>query len=240
LKDFARFALALLLTACATANAQEGQTPSAHSTMAPIGQYLMRSAAAEIALARSAAPPSIGDHAEVLVLGKHGYYVAAKGTNGFVCFVGRQWFSSEFSNALFWSPKTRGPECMNPPAARSVLPQFLARTKWVLAGATLQQLIAKTKAAFASHRFATPAPASFSFMLSHQQYFAAADGPWLPHVMPYVPHGQAAQWGAGLPGSPVLGGEGSPYLPTVLYIPVRRWSDGSPAPSPPPMDHHKM
>jgi len=234
MKDFARFALVLLLTACASANAQERQISNPYPTMAPLGQYLMASSASEIALARSAAPPSIAAHAEVLVLGRHGYYVAVKGNNGFVCFVGRQWFSSNFSSPLFWNPKTRGPECMNPPAVRSVLPQFLARTQWVLAGATRQQLLEKTKAAFASHRFATPAPASFSFMLSKQQYFAAAGGPWLPHVMPYVPHGQAAAWGAGLPGSPVLGSEGSPYLPTVLYIPVRQWSDGSPAPTPGP------
>ena len=233
MKNFARFALVLLLTAGAAANAQERQTPNPYPTVAPISQYLMLSAAAEIALARSAAPPSISSHAEVLVLGKHGYYVAVKGDNGFVCFVGRQWFSAEFSSPFFWNPTTRGPECMNPPAARSVLPQFLARTRWVLAGATRQQLIDKTKDAFASHRFSTPAPGSFSFMLSKEQYFAASGGRWLPHVMPYVPHGQAAAWGAGLPGSPVMGSEGSPYLPTVLYIPVRRWSDGSPAPTPP-------
>jgi hypothetical protein len=233
MKDFARFALVLLLAACATARGQEQPTPNPYPTMAPLGQYLMASAADEIRLARSAAPPSISAHAEVLVLGKHGYYIAVKGDNGFVCFVGRQWFSDEFSKPVFWNPKTRGPECMNPPAARSVLPQFLVRAQWVLAGATRQQLIDKTKDAFASHRFATPAPASFSFMLSKEGYFADAGGPWLPHVMPYVPHGQAAEWGAGLPGSPVQGGEGSLYMPTVLYIPVRRWSDGSPGPPPP-------
>jgi hypothetical protein len=57
-------------------------------------------------------------------------------------------------------------------------------------------------------------------------------GPWLPHVMLFVPHGQAAAWGAGLEGSPILGQEGSELESTVLFIPVRRWSDGSPAPAP--------
>jgi hypothetical protein len=64
-------------------------------------------------------------------------------------------------------------------------------------------------------------------------------GPWLPHVMFFVPHGQAPVWGAGFEGSPVLGADAGPYEPTVLFIPVRRWSDGSPGPAPTPPHVHK-
>ena len=42
----------------------------------------------------------------------------------------------------------------------------------------------------------------------------------------FVPHGQAVAWGAGLEASPILGTDASPLEPTVLLIPVRRWSDG--------------
>ena len=63
-------------------------------------------------------------------------------------------------------------------------------------------------------------------------------GPWLPHVMVFVPHGQAAAWAAGLEGSPVIGRDGSKIESTVLFIPVRQWSDGSPAPSPPEKHKH--
>jgi hypothetical protein len=42
---------------------------------------------AEIALARSAAPASISDAAEVMALRRDGYAAAAKGSNGFVCIV---------------------------------------------------------------------------------------------------------------------------------------------------------
>jgi hypothetical protein len=77
-------------------------------------------------------------------------------------------------------------------------------------------------------------------MLSRQGYLSDdSAGPWLPHVMLFVPHGQAATWGAGLEGSPVLGADGSPVEPTVLFIPVRRWSDGTPAPPPPPLEKHQ-
>jgi hypothetical protein len=37
--------------------------------------------------------------------------------------------------------------------------------------------------------------------------------------------------GANLPGSPMIAGEGSAPDPTTTFmIPVRRWSDGTPAP----------
>lgn len=233
MKDFARFALVLLLAAGAAARGQAKAAPNPYPTMAPIAQYLMANQAQEIALARSAGPASVADHAEVLVLDRHGYRAAVKGDNGFVCIVSHSWFAG-FDDPDFWNPKSRGPECLNPPAVRSVLPEFLARTRWVLAGDTMQQLIAKTKAAFASHRFTQPAPASFAFMLSKEGYLNNVHGPWLPHVMPFIPFGQEAAWGARLPGSPILDTVGSPYQPTTLYIPVRQWSDGSPAPTPRP------
>ncbi len=70
-------------------------------------------------------------------------------------------------------------------------------------------------------------------MLSKQGYLSDdAAGPWLPHVMFFVPHGEAVPWGAGLEASPILGADGSAFEPTVLLVPVRGWSDGSPAPSP--------
>jgi len=116
---------------------------------------------------------------------------------------------------------------------RSVLPQYLKRTEWVLTGADRQQLMDKARAAFASREFVAPDAGSFSFMLSKQGYLSdAADGPWLPHVMFFVQSGQAAIWGAGLDGSPIVGADGVPFEPTVLFIPVRRWSDGSAAPPP--------
>jgi hypothetical protein len=43
--------------------------------------------------------------------------------------------------------------------------------------------------------------------------------------------------GAGLEASPVIGKEGQAFEPTVLFIPVRRWSDGSPAPAATDLSH---
>ena len=87
--------------------------------MAPVDQYLMADRNAEIALARSAAPESIARDAGVLVLTRHGFETAVKGTNGFVCVVGRGWTSA--ADPDYWNPKVRVPhvcEC----GSRAFLP----------------------------------------------------------------------------------------------------------------------
>jgi hypothetical protein len=221
----------LVLSLLADGKAQsQDKTPSPYPAMAPIEQYRIANRDDEIALARSAAPSSVSANAEVLVLGSRGYETAVKGTNGFVCFVERSW-SAGFDDPQFWNPKLRAPNCFNPPAVHSVLPQYLKRTEWVLTGATRQQVIDNARTAFASRQFGPPDPGSFSFMLSRQGYVSDdAAGPWMPHVMFFVQPGQAAAWGAGLKGSPVFGADGGPVEPTVLFVPVPRWSDGSAAP----------
>src|SRR5689334_21934230 len=221
----------LLLAFTAQTGAQE-KKPTLYPAMAPVDQYRIADAHEEIALARSAAPPSISAEAEVLVLGKHGYETAAKGRNGFVCFIERSW-TAGFDDAQFWNPKLRAPNCFNPPAVRSVLPQYLKRTEWALAGLGRAQMVEKARAAFASGHFTVPEAGSLSYMLSKQGYVSDdSAGPWLPHVMFFVPHGEAVAWGAGLKASPIIGADSGPFEPTVLLLPVRRWSDGSPAPAP--------
>jgi len=102
-----------------------------------------------------------------------------------------------------------------------------------------RRVVERTKAAVASHSFKAPEAGAFSFMLSKDGYVSDdAAGPWLPHVMFFLPHGQADNWGADKEDSPVIGQDGSAIETTVLFIPVRRWSDGSPAP--PPAKKHQM
>lgn len=224
-------AILLLLELPGLAIAQD-QKRAVYPEMAPLEQYRIANPQDEIALARSAAPSSVSGKAEVLVLGKQGYETAVAGTNGFVCFVERSW-AAGFDDAEFWNPKLRAPNCFNPPAVRSVLPQYVKRTEWVLSGVGRAQMIENARVAFAEHRFTAPEAGSLTFMQSKQGYVSdESAGPWLPHLMFFVPHGQSQAWGAGLDGSPILGADGSPFEPTVLLIPVRRWSDGSPAPMP--------
>ena len=218
---------------CGDAGVTRAQTASArYPAAAPIEQYRVKSQAEEVALARSAAPPSISAAAEVLVLGDHGYETAVKGTNGFVCFVERSW-AAGFDDPEFWNPKLRAPNCLNATAARTELPQLLKRTEWALAGASRQDMIERTRAAYADHTFKTPEPGALTYMLSKGGYLSdQAAGPWLPHLMFFLPHGQTAAWGACEEASPIICHDGGEIQSTLLLIPVRAWSDGSPAPPP--------
>lgn len=223
------FLIPLLLASAGSIHAQDGKA-APYPAMAPIEQYRIANRDDEIALARSAAPPSISADAEVLVLGKRGFETAVKGRNGFVCIVERSW-GAGFDDAEFWNPKVRSPICFNAPAAHSVVPQFLTRTEWVMAGAARQQMIEHSQAAYADKSFIAPDPGSMCYMQSPQGYLSDKDGRAMPHLMFFQPRVAAASWGANLPGSPVIAFEGNDADPvTVFIVPVRKWSDGTPAP----------
>ena len=148
LRGTALFAALLLCAPAASA--------APYAAMAPVDRYMM-ARDAEIALAKSAAPSSISDDATVLVLTPRGYETAVQGSNGFVCLVERAWLA-EFVNPIFWNPAVRGPDCLNPAAARSVLPHDVERAKWVLAGLSIPQMIERTKAELAAKTYAMPEP----------------------------------------------------------------------------------
>jgi hypothetical protein len=218
--------LALLFGAIGSAESQDAKPT--YPTMAPIAQYRVATRSEEIALARSAAPTSISGNADVLTLGSHGYETAVKGKNEFVCLVERSW-SAGFDDADFWNPKIRAPICFNPAAARSVVPGYLARTSWVLAGVSRADMIARTKAALAAKTLLAPESGAMCFMLSKQGYLGDAAGHWHPHLMFFLPHTDGAAWGADLDGSPVFAAQSDPEPVTTFMVPVTQWSDGTPA-----------
>ncbi|HTU80832.1 MAG TPA: hypothetical protein VMF61_01805 [Candidatus Acidoferrales bacterium] len=235
MKTIARAIFALVLASGAAARAQVPSPNPHYLTMGPVARYLMPDPAAEIALARTAAPSSVSALATVLALTKTGYVVGAKGSNGWVCLVGRS-FQGGFDDPEFWNWRNRSPVCLNPPAVRSVLPQYLIRAKWAFVdGDTRPQMAKMAQAAYASHRFGDPAPGAFSFMLSKEAYLNdEVKGPWLPHVMLFIAKDQMNLWAAGFEGSPIFApwppNSMRAYEPTTIDIPVRRWSDGSLAP----------
>src|SRR5579872_5751474 len=98
----ALFALAFASCGPRQAQAQDAKNPSP-TTMASIDPYLMERDA-EIAMARSAAPPSIAKDATVMVLGRHGYETAVEGKNGFVCAVESAWLGA-FNSTEFWKAR---------------------------------------------------------------------------------------------------------------------------------------
>jgi hypothetical protein len=206
-----------------------------YSAMAPLEEYLIADRDAEIALARTAAPPAISNDATVLVLTPKGYETAVEGKSGFVCFVDRAW-SSPFDDPEFWNAKKRGPTCMNAPAARSALPVIRRLTELALAGQSKDAILARMKESIAKKEFGTPEIGSMSYMMSKSQYLNDGSSHWHPHLMFYMPgEMNGSVWGANLPaGSAVFGGgedmPGGGRMPwTLFFVPVPKWSDGTPA-----------
>jgi hypothetical protein len=213
---------------CEMLQAQAPATTSPYATMAPVEQYLISSSADEIALARSGAPKSISDSAEVLVLAHTGYTTAAKGSNGFVCFVYRS-FAAGADDPVFWNPKVRGPVCMNPAAARTELPLVLMKTKLALAGKSTTEIAAAVRSALAHKDLPALEPGAMCYMMSRQQYLGDEPKAWHPHMMWFVAGDARKDWGADLDGSPVMAGYISEENSTTLMVVADHWSDGTPA-----------
>ncbi len=83
MKKLTPLVLSLLASLGAGAWAQGPKYPQ-------LGEYLMPPEA-EVALARSAAPPNVSDRATIKVLTTSGYQVVSEGDNGFYCMVMRGW-----------------------------------------------------------------------------------------------------------------------------------------------------
>jgi hypothetical protein len=225
-----RFGLVVVMAAAWQAKAQDAKGP--YPSMAPLDQYQMERSA-EIALARSAAPESISQNAEVMVLGQHGYETAVKGKNGFVCMVERSWTAGT-DDPDFWNPKLRGPICFNPSGARSQIPLTLKKTEVILATRSKGQMSEAIDAAFEKKELSPPESAAMCYMMSKQQYLGDRDRHWHPHLMFFAPLTDPVAWGADLKGSPVLGVKDTLGRLTLFLIPVSKWSDGTAD----PVDEH--
>lgn len=201
--------------------------------MAPLDQYLIPDENAEIALARSAAPASISDGAEVMVLRRAGYTTAVKGSNGFVCIVERSWANTT-DDPQFWNPKVRAPHCFNQAAASTFLPFFLMKSKLVLAGKSQAEIAAEIASALEKKQLPPLAPGTMVYMMSKQQYLNDRGMSWHPHLMFYVSGDAEKSWGANLPGSPVMAAYDPEQRVTTFFVLATEWSDGTPGPS---MEH---
>jgi len=239
----ALFALALALGAARHAQTQDAKNPFPAS-MAPIDQYLM-DRDAEIAMARSAAPPSVANDATVMVLGKQGYETAVEGKNGFVCNVDRSWMDQFEKSPEFWNPKRRGPVCYNPQAAKTLLPITLIRTRLALAGKSKAEIKEGLNAAIEKGEVPAIEPGAMAYMQSKQGILNSKCGNCAPHLMFYVSVKDANTWGAGPLGSdlpvnlaPHFNGNPEPVTEFIAEVP--EWSDGTPGSdgTPAPTGHH--
>ena len=223
------FALQIVLTeAGGQAVAQAGK--AAYPAMAPLDQYLISDEKAEIALARSAAPGSISDGAEVMVLGREGYKTAVKGMNGFLCIVERSWGQGT-DQAEFWNPKMRAPHCFNAQAARSFAPIYLMKTRLVLAGKSKPEIAQAVATALDKKDVPALEPGAMAYMMSKQQYLNDGGKSWHPHAMFFSPGDMTKSWAADDPNSPVMVANDAEERVTILFVLADKWSDGTAAAS---------
>jgi hypothetical protein len=225
---------ALLLFGLASGSLRAKESPG----MAPIGAYLL-DRQTEIRLARSAAPAAISKDATVLVLTRTGYETAVKGTNGFVCYVGRG-FGGAPDWPERWDSKILAAACDNPPAVPTMTALLKLRTALTLAGKSDVQIMDRIKVALRSGEIPPLAAGAMCYMMSKNAYLSAQGEHNMAHVMFYVPTKDGATWGANLPGSPVIGGNYWYLLPghdadiatlppiSVFLVATSTFSDGTP------------
>ena len=237
------FALLFVLGMAHQAIAQDAKAlypKTPYPKMAPIDQYLMVDRNAEIALAGIAAPDSTSRDATILVLGRQAYEIAVHGKNDFVCMVGRAW-GAPFDWTEFWNPKVRAADCMNPQAARSLLPVVYLRARMVMAGRSKAEIVSAVNAAFENQQLPELESGAMDYMTSKSSYLTDEGDHNIPHLIFYTRVKDGKDWGSGAAGSPVMS---SPYwffapteqlqmegLPPILVflVAVTNWSDGTPA-----------
>ena len=70
-------------------------------------------------------------------------------------------------------------------------------------------------------------PGAMCFMMSKQGYAGDTGEHWPSHLMFFYSETDPATWGAGQPGSPVIGYYDAQEHLTTFVIAVQRWSDGT-------------
>ncbi len=197
---------------------------SAPTTYPPFSEYAM-SREAEIALAKSAAPANISDHATIKALTSNGYQVVHEGDNGFVCAVLRGWSAPTYTPAQFrgfvYASTIRAPICFNPAASRTVLPYYELRSKLGIAGKTPDQIAEVLQAAYVKGELPRRDGVSFAYMFSAEHNLGPGIGHWHPHMMVFAPYHDNAMLGNNEFGSPLpqlSDDAGTPF--SVVVIPV--------------------
>lgn len=202
-----------------------GQTSKSQAPKYPsIDEYLMPQAS-EIALAKSAAPTNLSDHATVKVLTASGFTVVHQGDNGFVCVVMRGFSAPTYTPAQFrnlvYDSSVRAPICFDPKAAIEVMPYYELRTQLAIQGKNPDQIAEGVQAAYVRGGLPKRDGVSFAYMWSADQNLASGIGHWHPHVMVFAPYYDNSMVGGNTFGAPVpqvSDDAGTPFA--VVVIPV--------------------
>ena len=174
----------------------------------------------EIAIARSAAPPSLSAKAAVWVLTPNGYEKAVAGDNGVNCLVTRGW-SAPFDTELFgWMPLV-APICYDEAASGAPLQEQFLRAELGLKGLGHDEIKREVFAAYADGRIRALTGVGLSYMYSKAQVLGPSVGHWHPHLMIHAPYYDDGLLGPNkiTSGDPVIV-EGSGTPRAIIAVPV--------------------
>ncbi len=169
--------LSVILLTGVNANAQSGVNPPATERA---GSGVTLPLADEIALARTAAPPSLVANAKVMVLTDSGYAVGEAGTGTLTCVVNRSWRHSV------------EPHCYDEEGARSVMQVELRRNYLRHTGKSESEIAADIGQGIFAGKYRLPARPVLTYMMSSRQVLYDDNGKyvgkWRPHLMIYYPY----------------------------------------------------
>ena len=164
---------------------------------------------AEIALARSAAPPAVSSGARVWVWTGTTYTVADSGTTKVNCYVARLWIPSV------------EPHCLDEEGSATILPILMRKVELYAQGKTEIEVEKEIADRIAAGGLKLPRRPAITYMMSAAQQLVGGEGnsvgAWQPHLMIFYPNWTAQQ--AGLPGFvPDLGFIENPGLPMSAFV----------------------
>ena len=138
----------------------------------------------QITLAESAAPAEVSSKATIYVLGPKGYERAREGTNGFNCFVGR--------NFVKPTETTIAPQCFDAEGSRTLLPVYLHSEELRTNGRTEAEIKADVASGYKEGRFQYPSKPGLLYMMSSENRLSVitdqSNGIFPPHLMFYAPN----------------------------------------------------
>jgi hypothetical protein len=169
--------------------------------------------AAEIALARSAAPAAVSAAARTWVWTGSTYVVADSGRTSVNCYVGRPWVPSQ------------EPHCFDEEGSATVMPILMRRVELYAQGKSEAEVEREIAGGVVAGTFRLPRRPAITYMMSASQELVngqgSAVGSWQPHLMIYFPNLTGEQ--TGLPGFvPDLGFVENPgQALSALIVPLK-------------------
>ena len=163
----------LLLTFFHSANSARGQENNLEGP-----GYIRLDTDRELALARSAAPNTVSEHATIWVLSEGEYQISIDGSNGNHCLVMRSY------------PKSLEPICYNRAGSESIMLIELHRFALRNRGLSWAEIDLSVEDKIAQGILKAPSSPALAYMMSSAQDLYAPNGahvgPWQPHLMFYL------------------------------------------------------